>query len=118
MWQPLELRLIRRKFQWLGHVMRMPADRYPAMVYGCVPESGHRGRGRPVGTFDHTHKWMLGRVGVENPEQWLEGMYARAQGRAEWRRLVKGFSLLEPRAAPAQRASPYPSRARREGGPS
>ena len=63
-------------------------------------------------------KWMLGRVGVENPEQWLEGMYARAQDRAEWRRLVKGFSLLEPRAAPAQRASPYPSRARREGGPS
>ena len=116
--EPLELRLIRRKFQWLGHVMRMPADRYPAMVYGCVPESGHRGRGRPVGTFDHTHKWMLGRVGVENPEQWLEGMYARAQDRAEWRRLVKGFSLLEPRAAPAQRASPYPSRARREGGPS
>ena len=55
---------------------------------------------------------------MENPEQWLEGMYARAQDRAEWRRLVKGFSLLEPRAAPAQRASPYPSRARREGGPS
>ena len=28
-----------------------------------------------VGTFDHKRKLMLGRGGVENPEEWLGGMY-------------------------------------------
>lgn len=115
--ESLELRLIRRKFQWLGHVMRMPAGRYPAMVYNCEPEGGRKGQGRPVGTFEHTHKLMLEKVGVDDPQGWLDGMYARAQERTSWRALVKGFSLLEPRAGPAQRVSPYPSRARRGGGP-
>ena len=38
--QPMELMLIKRTLQWLGHAMRMPDHRYPGMVFGCVPEGG------------------------------------------------------------------------------
>jgi hypothetical protein len=37
--KPLELMLI--KFWWLGHVMRMPDQRYPAMTINCMPVGGH-----------------------------------------------------------------------------
>jgi hypothetical protein len=109
--QPLELMLIQRTFQWLGHVMRMPDHRYPAMVFGCTPEGGKRGRGRPKATFRHTHKTMLERLGVEGPDRWLEEMHASAQDRVSWRAMVKGFELPELSAKAAKPTRVQPGRA-------
>jgi hypothetical protein len=114
--QPLELLLIKRTFQWLGHVMRMPAHRYPAMVYGCAPASGRRGRGRPRATFQHTHKLMLERLGKESPEQWLDEMHVSAQNRTSWRAMVKGFEFPKPKTVAAERTRVYLGRACKEGG--
>jgi hypothetical protein len=36
----LELTLIQRTLRWLGHVMRMPDHRYPAMAFNCMPVGG------------------------------------------------------------------------------
>ncbi len=83
----LELMLIQRMFRWLGHVMRMPEHRYPAMAFNCMPVGGWRGRGQPKATFRHTQKHMVRRlsmVGEEevDPQQWLgSGMYVSAQDR-------------------------------------
>ena len=91
--EALELMLIRRTFQWLGHVMRMDSCRYPAKVFGCIPEDGRRGRGRPRGTFRHTYAWMLKRVGEKNPREWLSSMYAGAQDRASWKAMLQDWQL-------------------------
>lgn len=109
--QPLELMLIKRTFQWLGHVMRMPNHRYPAMVFGCIPEGGKRGRGRPKAPYRHTHKTMLERLGVADPEPWLEEMHTSAQNRVTWRAMVKGFELSEPRTTASKPARVQPGRA-------
>ena len=109
--QPLELMLIKRTFQWLGHVARMPATRYPAMVFGCKPAGGKRQRGRPKGTFKHTHMYMLEKLGVNNPQQWLNDMHENAQDRVSWRAVVKGFEFPEPNSTAPQRTRPYLGRA-------
>ena len=57
--QPLELMLIKRTLQWLGHVARMPGHRYPTLVLDCVPVGGKRGQGRPAATFRHAYARML-----------------------------------------------------------
>jgi hypothetical protein len=105
--QPIELLVIKRTFQWLGHVMRMPATRYPAMVFGCVPDGGKRKRGRPKGTYRHTHTFMLKRVDVDDPMKWLNGMRERAQDRVSWRAEVKGFETSAPATSARQRTRPY-----------
>ena len=109
--QPLELMLIKRAFQWLGHVARMPATRYPAMVFDCKPAGGKRQRGRPKGTFKHTHMYMLEKLGVNNPQQWLNDMHENAQDRVSWRAVVKGFEFPEPNSTAPQRTRPYLGRA-------
>ncbi len=122
--KPLELMLIQRTLRWLGHVMRMPDHRYPAMAFNCMPVGGQRGRGRPKATFRHTHEHMvrrLGKVGEEkvDPQQWLgSGMYESAQDRFSWRARVAKLSLQLPKPGshPPQRTRTYLSRACKEGG--
>jgi hypothetical protein len=94
--QPLELMITQRTMQWLGHVMRMPAGRYPAMVFGCKPEGGKRPRGRPRATYRHTYMNMLTRVGVTSPKAWWQEGYAAAQDRRSWRTMVKGLVMPMP----------------------
>ena len=66
--EPLELLVVKRTFQWLGHVMRMPESRYPSLAYNCVPVGGARGRGRPKGTFRHSYCGMLIRWALLSPK--------------------------------------------------
>jgi hypothetical protein len=120
----LELMLIQRTFRWLGHVMRMPDHRYPAMAFSCMPVGGQRGRGQPKATCRHTHEHMVKRldtVGEEkvDPQQWLgSGMYVSAQDRVSRRARVAKLSLKPPKSKshlpPRTRA--YLSRACKEGG--
>lgn len=122
--KPLELLLFQRTFRWLGHVMRMPDHRYPAMTFNCMPVGGRRGRGRPKATFRHTHEHMvrrLGGVGDEevDPQQWLgSGMYNSAQDRVSWRARVAKLTLKLSKSDghPPQRTRAYLSRACKEGG--
>lgn len=58
------------------------ANRNKCVSFGRQCARGWRAAGRPVKTFQHMHKLMLGWVGVDNPERWLSGMYARTQCRA------------------------------------
>ncbi len=110
--KPLELMLIQRTLRWLGHVMRMPDHRYPAMVFNCMPVGGQRGRGRPKATFRHAHEHMvrrLGKVGEEkvDPQQWLgNGMYESAQDR-----VMSAGGPGWPSSHPPQRTRTYLSRA-------
>jgi hypothetical protein len=39
-------RIEARKLRWLGHVMRMPEERWPAIIHSWIPP-GRRARGRP-----------------------------------------------------------------------
>ena len=87
--------------------MSMPASRYPAMVFGCVPDGGKRKRGRPKGTYRHTHTFMLKRVDVGDPRKWLDGMRVGVQDRVSWRAEVKGFETPAPATSARQRTRPY-----------
>ena len=102
--EPLQLIIIKRVFRWLGHVVRMSEDRYPRMVYGCELDA-RRPRGRPKMAFRHTHAAFLKRVGVANPDDWLDDMYERAQDRVTWRRMVDGFTLTPKPTTLATRCS-------------
>jgi hypothetical protein len=39
-------RIDARKLRWFGHVMRMPEERWPAIIHSWIPP-GRRKRGRP-----------------------------------------------------------------------
>jgi Reverse transcriptase (RNA-dependent DNA polymerase) len=97
---PLTLHVIQHVFRWLGHVHRMPAERYPHMVYECVPVGGARRRGRPKSTFRHTYIWMLQHVlmdGVglndEMAKSFVNDMEVRAQDRKAWCGMIDNMSF-------------------------
>jgi hypothetical protein len=114
--QPLELMIIKRTFQWLGHVMRMQSDRYPAKVFGCVPAEGKRAPGRPKATYRHTYISMLQKLnGVVDPREWLKRMHEDAQDRVSWRAMVKGFTFVDPNTKASQRTRPYLGRSCKRG---
>jgi hypothetical protein len=39
-------RIEARKLRWFGHVMRMPEERWPAIIHSWIPPGGRK-RGRP-----------------------------------------------------------------------
>ena len=104
--QPMGLMIMKRTFKWLGHVMRMPVERYPRATYACVPLGGARQRGRPKGTFRHVYSEFLKKVGIDKPDDWLSEMMECAQDRAKWRSTVDSF-VFAPKsvAAPVRRSS-------------
>ena len=109
--QPLELMITKRTMQWLGHVMRMPVGRYPAMVFGCKPVGGRRRVGGPRATYRHTYKCMLTTVGVTSHEAWWQEAYAAAQDRDSWRAMVKGLVIPAPYSSASQGTRILPDRA-------
>jgi Reverse transcriptase (RNA-dependent DNA polymerase) len=96
--QPVELVIVKRTFQWLGHVARMPDSRLPKLVYDCVPVGGKMNVGRPKASFKHTYRWMLRKVGIAEPDVWLVDMCDRALNREMWKNMVRNFSF-EPASA-------------------
>ena len=92
---PLGLIITKRVFRWLGHVMRMPSERYPRMAYGCELDA-RKPAGRPKMSFRHMYAALLGKVGMSKNEtrDWLSDMHERAQDRVGWRSLVDQFAFV------------------------
>lgn len=102
----LELIIIQRTLQWLGHVARMESHRYPYIALFGDIVGGKRGRGRPRQTHGHTYEHMFKRVGLGTwkNDTWFE----LAQDRTAWRQKVKGLQIVTPELR--QRDRPYLSR--------
>ena len=72
----------RRRWRWLGHVLRMAKTRHPHAALRWAPP-GKRRRGRPLGTWRRTVEDEMKAEGKTwNELRWL------AQDRVGWRRLV------------------------------
>ena len=85
--QPLVTDLLkRRRWTYLGHVLRMPEDRLPNTVYDWLPE-GRRKRGRPRHTLRRQYDRDLRNAELSLQPQW-EDVMAAAQLRDVWRVFV------------------------------
>ena len=72
----------RRRWTWLGHVLRMKKTRHPLEALNWAPP-GKRNRGRPLGTWRRTVEEEMREEGKTwNELRWL------AQDRAGWKKLV------------------------------
>ena len=78
----------------------MPAERYPHMVYDCLPEGNSRQPGRPKSTFRHTYTWMLQHVLINGAgfdakmaKRFVADMEVRAQDRKAWGNMISSMSF-------------------------
>jgi hypothetical protein len=65
-----------RKLRWFGHLMRMPEDRWPAIIHSCIPPE-RRKRGRPRRSWWNGIKEAMKKRGMTEDD---------AQDRIPWRR--------------------------------
>ena len=72
----------RRRWKWLGHILRMDKKRHPLIALHWNPQ-GQRGRGRPRGTWRTT----VDSERIEAGKTWNELKWL-AQDRVEWRCFV------------------------------
>ena len=86
---PITLTIKRRRWTWLGHILRMPPSSLTRIALRWTPD-GNRGRGRPRETWRRT-------VEREMKEQgWTWGSIERtAADRREWRVLVDALCAVE-----------------------
>ena len=76
------LEVKKRRWTWLGHVLRMKKGRHPLEALSWAPP-GKRSRGRPLGTWRRTIEEEMEAAGKTWSElRWL------SQDRAAWRKLV------------------------------
>ena len=80
----------RRRWRWIGHVLRMNNQQNPRIALTWAPE-GKRTRGRPKVTWRRTVEGERQKMGFTT---WSEAATA-ARDRAGWRRQVKGPILPE-----------------------
>ena len=73
--------LKKRRWTYLGHVLRMPEDRLPSRVYQWQPEGR---RGRPKHTLRRQYARDLKKANISLTPQW-EDITAATQLRDEWR---------------------------------
>ena len=78
--------LMRRRWTYLGHVLRMPEDRLPKTIYEWRPE-GRRKRGRQRHTLRRQYDRDLRSAELSLQPQW-EDVTAAAQFRDVWRGFV------------------------------
>ena len=81
--EDMEVKLVRTRLRWLGHVCRMEEDRPVKELLYCELAHGSRPVGRPKLCFKDTRKRALrcGRV----LDQWS----STVSNRAEWKRLTR-----------------------------
>ena len=90
--EPLLLRIERSQMRWLGHLVRMPPERLPHMVFRARP-TGKRPRGRPRKRWrDYIAQLAWERLGI--PPEELDEV---AGEREAWAPLLE---LLPPRPDP------------------
>ena len=73
----------RRRWKWIGHVLRMNQDRTPSVALTWAPE-GKRKRGRPKETWRRTVEKERNKLGFGS---WAETRKV-ATDRDEWRLLI------------------------------
>ncbi|KAK3788202.1 hypothetical protein RRG08_016604 [Elysia crispata] len=78
--ETMETIIIRRRWRWIGHVLRKEQDAIPRVAVQWRPE-GHRKRGRPKTTWRRTveaeaaamgQSWGTLRMLAQDREQWKE----------------------------------------------
>ena len=79
------LEIKRRRFKWLGHVLRMDQDRIPKIALRWTPP-GKRKQGRPKNTWRRTVTAELKEMNLT----WGEAQHA-AQDRSRWRQIVEAL---------------------------
>lgn len=82
----------RRRWKWLGHVLRMGNTRHAKIAISWTPD-GRRKRGRPKETWRRTIERERKDLGFSS---WTEAAKVAAE-RDQWRGLVKGPILLKER---------------------
>ena len=80
----------RRRWRWIGHVLRMNNQQNPRIALTWAPE-GKRTRGRPKVTWRRTVERERQKMGFAT---WSEAVTA-ARDRAGWRRQINGPILPE-----------------------
>ena len=80
----------RRRWRWIGHVLRMAYDQNPRIALTWTPE-GRRNRGRPKETWRRTVEGERQRMGFNT---WGEAVIA-ARDRVGWRKRINGPILPE-----------------------
>jgi endonuclease/exonuclease/phosphatase family metal-dependent hydrolase len=86
--EDLKVTLIKRRLQWLGHVMRMNEERYPKMILNWHPE-GFRRPGRPKTTYINTMQARFKEKNIKWPE-----VERCAQDRRQWKCCVALWSQI------------------------
>ncbi|XP_078352399.1 uncharacterized protein LOC144637125 [Oculina patagonica] len=80
----------RRRWRWIGHVLRMGHQQHPRIALTWAPE-GKRRRGRPKETWRRTVEGERRKMGFAT---WAEAVNV-AEDRVEWRERIKGPILPE-----------------------
>ena len=75
----------RRRWKWLGHVLRMHKNRHPYVALKWTPQ-GKRSRGRPLGTWRRT---VEGEMKAAR-KTWHEVRWM-AQDRKDWKKFVSAL---------------------------
>ena len=92
--QPPVIELLkRRRWTYLGHVLRMEESRLPRTTYEWKPD-GRRKRGRPKNTLRRTHDRDLRTAGTSLIPEW-EDVIAAAPMRDEWRGFVDALCATD-----------------------
>ena len=90
--EPISKQVRRRRWRWIGHVLRMDKEVNPRIALTWTPE-GKRRRGRPRETWRRTVEKERHTLGFNS---WAEAETA-ARNRVAWRRLISGPILHEER---------------------
>ena len=87
--ETISIQIKRRRWKWLGHVLRMENTRHVKLAITWTPE-GKRKRGRPKETWRRTIERERQDLGFQS---WTDAT-AVARDRQRWRGLVRGPILL------------------------
>ena len=83
--QPIDREILRRRWRWIGHTLRKPAQRVTRQALRWNPQ-GKRKRGRPRSTWERELEGDLRQMGYS----WRE-VERIAQDRGQWRTLLDGL---------------------------
>ncbi|GFS14912.1 hypothetical protein ElyMa_004918900 [Elysia marginata] len=87
--RPIVEEVKKRRWRWLGHILRMSKSRHPLIALTWNPQ-GARKKGRPQGTW----RTSVESERVESGKTWNELNWL-AQDRCEWRKFVGALCAQE-----------------------
>ncbi len=100
---PLKWLLAQRRLSWLGHLARIPEERYPRQALFSRLRGATQPRGRPAQTFVSTVCGDLQAIGMLSTQgDW----YERAQDRPQWRANIRKLPKLRVASVPTRQQPP------------